>query len=148
MIYDTIIIGAGPAGMAAAIYSARREMKTLMIGKEPGGQMMWASEIENYPGFKMIKSLELHGLFKTWDIRLYIASRKDGKNVHLSTSNEIQKQLLEKGIELAHVDNGNPNGYSLEGTFWRLNALSEKARIILRDVDYIFTAHDLISIAE
>ena len=98
--------------------------------------------------FKMIKSLELHGLFKKWDIRLYIASRIDGKTVNLSTSKEIQKQLLEKGVELAHVDNNNPNGYSLEGTFWRFNALSEKARILIRDVDYIFTAHDLISLAE
>lgn len=98
--------------------------------------------------FKMIKSLELHGLIENWDIRLYIASRKDGKNVNLSTSKEIQKRLLNKGIELVHVDNGNPNGYSLEGTFWRMNALSEKARILIRDVDFIFTAHDLIAIAE
>ena len=98
--------------------------------------------------FKMLKSLELHGLTDKWDVRLYIASRKDGKNVNLSTSKEIQKNLLSKGIELAHVDNGNPNGYSLEGTFWRICALSEKARVLIRDVDYIFTAHDLIAIAE
>lgn len=59
MLYDTIIIGAGPAGMTAAIYAARREMKTLVIGKEIGGQIMWASEIENYPGFKKIDNYEL-----------------------------------------------------------------------------------------
>lgn len=59
MIYDTIIIGAGPAGFTAGIYAARREMKTLIIGKEPGGQVVWASEIENYPGFKSIESFEL-----------------------------------------------------------------------------------------
>lgn len=35
-MYDTIIIGQGPAGITAAIYAARREMKTLIIGKEPG----------------------------------------------------------------------------------------------------------------
>ncbi|MFA4941865.1 MAG: FAD-dependent oxidoreductase, partial [Patescibacteria group bacterium] len=58
-MYDTIIIGAGPAGMTAAIYAARREMKTLVIGKEVGGQMIWASEIENYPGFKIINSYDL-----------------------------------------------------------------------------------------
>jgi len=45
--------------MTAAIYSTRREMKTLVIGKETGGQMIWASEIENYPGFKSISSFEL-----------------------------------------------------------------------------------------
>ncbi len=59
MLYDTIIIGAGPAGMTAAIYAARREMKTLVIGKEVGGQLIWASEIENYPGFKKIDNYEL-----------------------------------------------------------------------------------------
>ena len=58
-MYDLIIIGAGPAGMTAGIYAARREMKTLIIGAEVGGQMIWASEIENYPGFSKISSFEL-----------------------------------------------------------------------------------------
>lgn len=58
-MYDIIIIGAGPAGMTAAIYAARREMKTLVIGAKVGGQMLWASEIENYPGFQTIKGFEL-----------------------------------------------------------------------------------------
>lgn len=59
MIYDVIIIGSGPAGMTAGIYAVRREMKTLIIGRELGGQLIWASEIENYPGFENIKSFEL-----------------------------------------------------------------------------------------
>lgn len=58
-MFDTIIIGAGPAGLTAAIYTARREMKTLVIGREPGGQVALASEIENFPGFKKIDSYEL-----------------------------------------------------------------------------------------
>ncbi|MFA5109695.1 MAG: thioredoxin-disulfide reductase [Patescibacteria group bacterium] len=58
-MYDLIIIGSGPAGMTAGIYAARREMKTLIIGREVGGQMIWASEIENYPGFNKISSFEL-----------------------------------------------------------------------------------------
>lgn len=58
-MYDLIIIGAGPAGMTAGLYAVRREMKTLVIGREVGGQMVWASEIENYPGFKSIGSFEL-----------------------------------------------------------------------------------------
>jgi len=58
MIYDLIIIGSGPAGLTAAIFSTRREMKTLIIGKELGGQVVWASEIENYPGFKKISNFE------------------------------------------------------------------------------------------
>jgi len=58
MIYDTIIIGDGPAGMTAAVFATRREMKTLVIGRELGGQMIWAGEIENYPGFKSIKNYD------------------------------------------------------------------------------------------
>lgn len=57
-MYDVIIIGSGPAGMAAAIYTVRREMKTLMIGQETGGQIIWAGEIENYPGFKTITNFD------------------------------------------------------------------------------------------
>lgn len=58
-MYDLIIIGSGPAGMTAGIFAVRREMKTLIIGKEVGGQLVWANEIENYPGFETIKSFEL-----------------------------------------------------------------------------------------
>lgn len=58
-MYDVIIIGSGPAGMTAAIYAVRREMKTLVIGRELGGQVALASEIENYPGFEKISSFDL-----------------------------------------------------------------------------------------
>jgi len=59
MIYDLLIIGLGPAGMTAGIFAARREMKTLIIGRNLGGQLVWASEIENYPGVPKTSSFEL-----------------------------------------------------------------------------------------
>ncbi|HTW96616.1 MAG TPA: FAD-dependent oxidoreductase, partial [Candidatus Methylomirabilis sp.] len=58
-MYDVIIVGGGAAAMSAAIYAARRQMKILMISKDLGGQMMWASVIENYPGYKSIPAAEL-----------------------------------------------------------------------------------------
>lgn len=60
MIYDLIIVGAGPAGMTSAIYSARQKLRTLIISKDFGGQMAKkAVEIENYPGFKKISGFDL-----------------------------------------------------------------------------------------
>ena len=51
-IYDTIIIGSGPGGMTAGIYTARRAMKTLILGKDLGGQMSKTLIVENHPGVK------------------------------------------------------------------------------------------------
>jgi thioredoxin-disulfide reductase len=58
-MFDTIIIGAGPTGMTAAIYAARRMMKTLVISKNIGGQVIWASDIKNYPGMEFVVGVDL-----------------------------------------------------------------------------------------
>lgn len=60
-MYDAVIIGAGPAGMSAAIYLSRASVKTAVIEKMPypGGQILLTDEIENYPGFVKISAGEL-----------------------------------------------------------------------------------------
>jgi len=60
MIYDVIIIGAGPGGISAAIYAKRSGMKTLVLEKGmPGGLVNYASLVENYPGYKNISGPDL-----------------------------------------------------------------------------------------
>ncbi len=65
-MYDLIIIGAGPAGITAAIYASRQKLKFLILGLDIGGQVSWSSDVENYPaephltGLELTKKLEKH----------------------------------------------------------------------------------------
>ena len=50
-IYDTIILGGGPAGLSAGLYAARSKMDTLLLERAKfGGQIVTSDELENYPG--------------------------------------------------------------------------------------------------
>ena len=59
MLYDVIIVGAGPAGLTAAIYTSRRSMKTLVLSKGLSDQVSETPHIENYPGFEKIEGYKL-----------------------------------------------------------------------------------------
>ncbi|WP_188454105.1 thioredoxin-disulfide reductase [Virgibacillus oceani] len=59
-MYDVIIVGAGPAGMTAAVYASRANLETLMIERGiPGGQMANTEDVENYPGYDHILGPDL-----------------------------------------------------------------------------------------
>lgn len=58
--FDVAIVGAGPAGMTAAVYASRANLSTVMIERGmPGGQMANTEEVENFPGFEMITGPDL-----------------------------------------------------------------------------------------
>lgn len=63
-MYDLIIIGAGPAGITASIYAARKRMSVLVITKDIGGQAAISGEIENYTGYQFISGPDLAAKFE------------------------------------------------------------------------------------
>jgi len=63
-MYEIIIVGGGPAGMAASVYAARKRLKTLLISGDIGGQVNWTSGVENYLGYQFIEGADLIGKFQ------------------------------------------------------------------------------------
>ncbi len=83
-LYDTIIIGAGPAGAAAAVYAARKRLKTLVITEKFGGQSIVSRSIENWIGELTISGVEL--------------SEKLKKHVEAQGQIEIEEQKVTQAI--------------------------------------------------
>lgn len=61
---DVVIIGGGPAGLNAALYAVRKELKTTLLAADIGGQMLLTNDIENYLGFPSISGFELSDKFE------------------------------------------------------------------------------------
>lgn len=64
MLYDLIIIGGGPAGMTAALYARRYDLKVLVLYEKLGGHTADAHNVENYPGILSISGMDLAAKFK------------------------------------------------------------------------------------
>ncbi|HAZ31714.1 MAG TPA: thioredoxin-disulfide reductase [Dehalococcoidia bacterium] len=63
-MYELIILGGGPAGMTAAVYAARKRIRTLLLSKDIGGQVVWTMGIENYMGYQFIEGADLMQKFE------------------------------------------------------------------------------------
>ncbi len=97
MIYDTIIVGAGPAGISAAIYAARASLKTLLIEEESsGGKLSKTYMIENYPGIETISGMELAERF-TDQVKKYDVETISGKVIEILEENNLKKVALSDG---------------------------------------------------
>ncbi|HKZ45504.1 MAG TPA: FAD-dependent oxidoreductase [archaeon] len=92
-MFDLLIIGAGPAGMSAAIYAARKKMNFLVISRDVGGQGSWSFCVENYPGVRKMSGIKLMKQFRR-QLKEYDVKLKDDEAVK-----SIEK--LEKGFRIA-----------------------------------------------
>lgn len=82
--YEVVIVGGGPAGLSAAVYSGRALLKTVLIEKlQPGGQLLNTDIVEDYPGFRSIRG---HELAK----RMEEQARDFGAVIHSGTVTEIR----------------------------------------------------------
>jgi len=132
--YDVIIVGAGPAGMAAAIYTGRARLKTLILEKGmPGGQILLTDFVENYPGFpEGVVPFELMDNFRKH-------AEKFGAKIETDEVKEIRKEG-----ELWHVV-GNKGEYSgraviiATGSSYRKLGLPEEVELTGRGISYCGT---------
>ena len=63
-MHDLIIIGGGPAGLCSSVYAARKQLKTLLVSGDIGGQVNWTMGVENYLGYQFIEGVELIDKFQ------------------------------------------------------------------------------------
>ena len=100
-IYDVIIIGAGPAGMNAALYASRANMNTLMIEKEcPGGKMMKTKIIDNYIGGSSTDAMKLASDMFAQSIK-YGAKYKQGNVVSILNKSDEKEIVLSSGEKIS-----------------------------------------------
>ena len=88
-IFDTLIIGSGPAGLTAAIYNSRADLKTIVIaGNQPGGQLTITTTVDNWPGFP-------NG---TGGVKLMMDMQQQVKNLGVEIKSGIVKKIDKEEI--------------------------------------------------
>ncbi len=96
-IYDVIIVGGGPAGLSAAIYTARKLMKTILISMNIGGQVTDTFDIENYLGFSEIETADLIKRFEEHVLKYGVEKVSGVEVISLDLSGKIKKVFTGDG---------------------------------------------------
>lgn len=97
-MFDLIIIGAGPAGITAAIYAARKRIETLIITKDIGGQAALSGDVENYTGYQFITGPELALKFEEHLRKFSLALRENEAVEELKREAGIIRIKTDKGL--------------------------------------------------
>ena len=107
-MYDIIVVGAGPAGLTAAIYARRAEKKVLVIEKSTfGGQITHSPRVENYPGFAVVSGVEFadklveQALGNGADIELDAGTGIEGSAGHFTVKTEGGEYKAKPAISAA-----------------------------------------------
>ncbi|MFH0731655.1 MAG: FAD-dependent oxidoreductase [Candidatus Omnitrophota bacterium] len=87
--YDLIIIGAGPAGITASVYAARKRMNFLVISKDVGGQTAWTGDIENYTGYQFISGMDLTAKFQEHMKKYNVKLKQNEQIIELKKQDNI-----------------------------------------------------------
>lgn len=96
-MYELMIIGGGPAGLAAAVYAARKKLKTLLISANIGGQINTTINIENYLGYQFIEGPELIAKFQTQVSQFPIDQKIGVRVARLNKVNAAFEAITESG---------------------------------------------------
>jgi len=96
-VHDLMIVGGGPAGLAASVYAARKQLKTLLISGDIGGQINTTLGIENYLGYQFIEGPELINKFQTQVSQFPIDQKIGEKISRLDKIDEGFEAILEIG---------------------------------------------------
>ncbi|MDP8229732.1 MAG: FAD-dependent oxidoreductase [Candidatus Gorgyraea atricola] len=86
---DLIIVGAGPAGITAVVYAARKKMNFIVISKDIGGQTAWSGDIENYTGYQFVTGPDLASKFEEHMKRYNIPLKENEEVVELTKRDNL-----------------------------------------------------------
>ena len=89
MVLDLIIIGAGPAGITASVYAARKKINFMVLTKDVGGQAGWSSDVENYPGYQFITGPDLVEKFQEHMQKYGIKLKENEEVIELEKKDNI-----------------------------------------------------------
>jgi len=135
-LYDSIIIGGGPAGITSGIYAARKKLKTLLITKDFTGQVELSWNIENYPGFPQITG---HNLMEN------LKKHLQEYEIEMKKFEEV-RQIIKEENKLKVITNENEyTGLSLiiaTGAFPKKLNIKNEEKFIGHGISYCLTCDE------